>query len=143
MKFKIDIKGLARIQKKLNKLAVATDVVEILDVAGAVLLNRIRTRFLNQEDTQGGKWPESKAAIKRRETGRGGGTLFASGALFHSIQLARSGPFERKIFTDLDYGRKHQFGLDGMVKREFLGISVGDALAVKSILEARIKLALK
>jgi phage virion morphogenesis protein len=133
--------GFQEIAAKLNALKLATDTEEALDVAGAYLLNQIKTRFLRQEATDGSIWPESKGSIFRKKKGRDGGTLFESGRLFESITLGRQGPGRRIIFTDVPYAAKHQFGLDGMPVREFLGISPDDELGVRNIIEARIKAA--
>lgn len=133
--------GFQEIAAKLNSLSLATDTEETLDVAGAFLLNQIKTRFLNQEATDGSRWKESKGSIFRRKKGRDGGTLFDTGRLFESITLGRAGPGKRVIFTDVEYAPKHQFGLDGNPVREFLGISTEDELGVRNIIEARIKLA--
>lgn len=138
---RVNAVGFGEIAAKLNDLKLATDTEETLDIAGAFLLNQIKTRFLNQEATDGSIWPESKGSIFRKKKGRDGGTLFESGRLFESITLGRDGPGRRVIFTDVPYAAKHQFGLDGNPVREFLGISVDDETGVRNIIEARIKAA--
>jgi phage virion morphogenesis protein len=140
-KIRVKADGFQEIANKLNKLNLATSTEETLDVAGAFLLNQIKTRFLRQEDTEGNKWPESQGSIFRKKSGRDGGTLFDSGKLFESIELRRGGPGVRIISTDVSYGEKHQFGLDGMPKREFLGFNAEDEAGVRRIIEARIKVA--
>ena len=134
-------KGFQDIKRKLDRLELATNTEEVLDVAGAFLLNQIKTRFLRQEATDGSIWPESKGSIFRAKSGRDGGTLFESGRLFESIVLSRGGPGIRIIGTDVEYAPKHQFGLEGNPKREFLGISPEDELGDRNIIEARIKVA--
>jgi hypothetical protein len=111
---------------------------DALDQSAAMLLARIRRRFLAQTDADGNKWPESGAARKRRLKGQGGKTLFDTGSLFHSLQLTRKLPGERAVgvlggasnrktgvSVEL-YGRVHQLGLGAQTKREFLGISEED-----------------
>lgn len=141
MTLKIAVRGIPAIISKLNRLDEAVSVTGILDIAGAIMLNRIRTRFLRQEDTFGTPWIESRAAKRRKASGRGGGTLFDTGRLFHSISLIRSAPNERRITTDVEYAAKHQFGLEGQVKREFLGISGEDALVILSAINTRLRTA--
>lgn len=97
----------------------------------ALLLNRVRTRFLQQVDPQGISWEPSFAAFKRsfmgtKGRGTGGGTLFDTGTLFHSIQLYSISPMEGAIGTDVKYAVYHNEGI-GQETREFLGISDGDA----------------
>jgi len=110
----------------------------IADEAGAILLNRIRTRFLDQTNPDGGRWLESKAAKKRRSTGRGGGTLFDTGTLFHSIQLFKRSSGVRAIATDVPYATNHQKGQNGQVRREFLGFNNDDLGIVKKLIINRL-----
>ena len=126
------------LEKILKELSKAFDTTAILDEAGAVLLNRIRTRFLAEEDPDNVKWIPSKAAIKRRAKG-GTGTLFKTGRLFRSIQLAGTGPNQREINTDVPYASKHQLGLDGLPKRVFLGFNENDAHIIERLLKIRAK----
>ena len=112
---------------------------EILDAAGAVVLNKIKQRFLRQEAPDGSTWPESKAAAHRRATNKGGGTLFASGDLFHSIELRTDSPLKRAIFTDIPYALKHQEGRDGELERVFLGFSDNDIALTRGIIQKKVK----
>ena len=125
--------GLEALREKLDKLIKAQDTTEILDESQAILLNRIRTRFLAETDPDGVPWPPSKAGVKRRSKG-GTGTLFRTGKLFHSIQAHTVGPQERAISTDVPYGLFHQFGTATLPKRAFLGFSEEDL----SVVEARV-----
>jgi len=135
-----------------DRLAKATNTTQILDEAGAVILNRIRTRFLAEEDADGSKWPESRAAEKRKGGGytirggkkwRGTGTLFETGTLFRSLQLAGTGPDERKILTDVEYGKYHQYGTKLLPRRVFLAFNQADADLVSTLITRRIEKALK
>lgn len=121
------------LENVLKKVEKAADTTQILDEAGALALNRIRTRFLAEEAPDGTKWPQSEAAKKRRAKG-GTGTLFDTGRLFRSIQLAGAGPNERVIGSDVPYGIYHQKG-EGQERREFIGFSQMDqSLMVKLVL---------
>lgn len=108
---------------------------EAITEATAILLSRIRARFLSATDADGTAWPVSYAAKHRAKSGRGGKTLFDTGNLFHSIQLYSVSPTERSIGTDLDYGAKHQLGLEGNPVREFLGFNEEDADITLRVLE--------
>lgn len=118
------------------------DPTTILDEAAALLLNRIRTNFLRQTAPDGTKWIESAAARYRDETGRGGGTLFDSGDLFHSIQLFSVSPTERSIASDVPYGPHHNFG-EGQELREFMGFAELDGQLAERLVLKRFQEALK
>lgn len=120
------------------KLQAALTSPYILDEAAASLLARTRQRFLAQTDPDGIPWTPSIAALLRAKRGRGGGTLFDTGRLFHSIQLYATGENSREIGSDVPYGVHHQFGTDHMVKREFLGISEDDTDVMVAIVSKRI-----
>lgn len=94
----------------------------VMDEALAILLSYTRKRFLNETAPDGSKWQRSFAAIKREETGRGGGTLFDTGRLFHSIQILNMKNNTGQIYTDVPYARKHQDGEPPMPARQFIGI---------------------
>lgn len=124
------------IYEKLKALNAALDPEEIADECEAIILNRIRTRFLDEEGPNG-PWPQSKAAAKRRAKG-GTGTLFDTGLLFHSIQASRGADGERFFQSDVPYGRYHQDGI-GQEKRVFLGFNDDDIDVVKRLIAKRIK----
>ncbi len=138
----IQLRGLGQVQQKVNALALAVNTDDVLDAAGALMLHRIKSRFLRQESTNGSIWPESKAAQQRRASGRGGGTLFDTGRLFHSLSLGRAGVNIRRIFTSVEYARAHQEG-QGQEWREFLGFNSADNTAVKLMVSHRIRSAFK
>lgn len=120
----------------LKSLNAALDPDDLADEATALLLNRIRTRFLNEEGPDG-KWKPSKAAIKRRAKG-GTGTLFNTGTLFHSIQAVRTEEGTRSIQTDVPYGKYHQYG-KGDMHRVFLHFKDDDVTLVEKLISRRIK----
>lgn len=124
---------------KMAKLeAVLANHDPLLDEAGSFLLNRIRTRYLAELDPTDTPWIPSQAAIERRKHG-GTGTLYDTGRLFHSIQLATLGD-TRVISTDVPYGEKHQLGdiSHGILQRMFIGFSDGDVDVLQQLLEKRL-----
>lgn len=129
----IDITGISQLQTVAAGIEDA-DVGEALEDAATVILNRIRTRFLNETDPDGMRWPPSQAALKRT----GGGTLFDTGRLFHSIQLFRRSNNEIAIATDVDYGVYHQFGTATLPQRQFLGFSDDDVEVAGQVFESRL-----
>lgn len=134
VRLSFDSGGLSNLVNKLDK---ALDTTEILDEATAIILNRIRQRFLEEKDPEGVPWKASKAALKRR-IGGGTGTLFNTGRLFRSIQLASSTGNQRFIGSDVPYGRFHNEGI-GQEKRVFLGFSTEDAEIAQKLVLKRLK----
>lgn len=136
----VDLSGFAETEKQLGLLGGALDADEILDELQSTLLNRIRTRFLAEQSTDGSKWEPSLAGLKRRAAG-GTGTLFKTGTLFRSIQAYRVGDGIRGIGTDVPYGVYHQNG-EGQVRREFLGFSADDIQLAENLVLLRMQEAL-
>jgi hypothetical protein len=99
------------------------------------MLNQNRTRFLAQESPDGEKWLESEAAKKRKISGRDGGTMFDTGAMFHSIHIeeigstgSQSSLAQQSINIPDDaipYAKYHHLG-QGQVQRVLLGASNSD-----------------
>lgn len=133
MELLLDLSGVSDIQALLGGIDAKQIGNEIMDMAGPILLNRTRQRYLAQVDPDGRKWVESDAAKRRHELGIGGGTLFNTGTLFHSIQYAARGN-SRVFGTDVSYGAKHQNGI-GVIKRVFLGFSAQDIVLVRTVAE--------
>ena len=141
MNITIDVIGVAEVESLFSSLE-GFGKDSVLDQAGAVLLNRIRARFLRQVDTTGVPWKVSEAAKIRRRKGRGGGTLFDTGKLFHSISLSKTGVGERAIGTDVEYAKYHQRGI-GQENREFIGINSDDLGVVLKLLRSRLRAIVK
>lgn len=133
----ITISGLKEVRSKLDQLSKSLDTTEILDESEAILLNRIRTRFLAETDPDGQKWTPSRRALKT-----GGKTLFKTGKLFHSLQAYAKGLDTRGIGTDIPYAAKHQFGEGGLPVRAFLGFNDEDLMIVEKRVLQRITEAL-
>lgn len=142
-KLEIVISGGEEVSKQLLGLqGLLLDPTDILDEAAALILNRMRRNFLTQTAPDGSKWPESAAARRRAKTGKGGGTLFATGQLFRSIQLYSVGPNERSIATDVEYAPIHNYGTARIVARVFMGFSEEDALLAQQVTLKKINEAL-
>lgn len=133
----IEVRGQEALQRKIGLLAQNLDTTALLDESAAVLLNHIRTRFLSEIDSDGQQWQPSKAA-QDRKAGRGGGTLFDTGRLFHSLQAYTRGSFSRALGTDVPYAKFHNFGTVRLPKREFLAFGQPDVQIVRDILIRRI-----
>lgn len=132
------------LEKVFQKIySAVADTEPILDEVAAFLFNRIRTNFLKQTAPDGTKWVVSQAALNRARTGRGGGTLFDTGNLWRSIQLAAIGTNERAITTDVPYGPYHNFGLGNMPVRAFMGFGPQDASIANKLMVKRFKEAFK
>lgn len=123
---------------------------------GAILLARIRRRFLEETDPDGKKWPQSKAAQIRRGGGKtyryvngtrkgysGTGTLFETGALFQSIQLGRAVDGEINIGTDIPYAPFLQRGTQRLPARVFLGFGEDDQRFTEQFIQKKIEDALR
>jgi phage gpG-like protein len=115
------------------------EAAEAISEGAALLFNRIRTRYLQQVDPDGIPWQPSEAALMRKKQGRGGGTLFDTGTLFHSIQLYSISPLEMQIGTDVPYGIYHQEGTIHLPVRQFLGFSLEDADLMNDVMIRRIE----
>jgi phage gpG-like protein len=139
MEYNVEVTGVDALHSLLQEFPRAAQDEGVLTQAAAVLLNRVKQRFLRQEAPDGSTWPESYAAIRRRESGRDGGTLFDTGALYHSINVYQPGPLQRAIYTGVPYAPKHEWGLEGELQRVFLGFSQGDIDAVQALFRARLE----
>ncbi|QIN95173.1 tail protein [Stenotrophomonas phage vB_SmaS_DLP_3] len=140
LRLTLDDTGLDQV---LALITEATDATVLVDEAAAILLSRIRRRYLDQVDPDGIKWIPSYASKLRAKTGRGGGTLYDTGRLFNSIQLYADTDHSRLIGTDVPYGKIHNDGLGNAVKRRFLGANEEDNQLMYKLVVSRIKKALK
>lgn len=136
----VDQQELEFLLNQLQELEPTNFVRDILDESQALLLNRMRTRFLNTQAPDGSVWPVSKAAIARNFNGK---TLFDTGTLFHSIQGYVTGDNERQIGTDVFYGPFHQFGTKYLPVRAFIGYSDYDLGLVQRLMVRRVTQALE
>ena len=123
------------IVRELEKRTPSID--KLVEQATAVILNRIRTRFLAEQDPDGKPWVPSISGKRRRASG-GTGTLFDTGTLFHSIGAVKTRDGERIVTFDQSqapYGKDHQLGEGGQLKRAFIGINNDDAAVVTAVLK--------
>jgi len=134
MRLEINVAGFDELAKILSGENITAAAVEAVDESSALIFNRIKRNFLAQVDPEGRHWEPSYAAFRRsfgigsdgRKRRSGGGTLFDTGTLFHSIQLFSVDPLERAIGTDVSYAPFHNFGTVNLPKREFLGFGQED-----------------
>lgn len=124
---------------RFRNLEVPTAAIE--DMMAAVMLARVRKRFMTQQNPDGSKWPVTRSARLRAagtpvyaQGGKyapggyktGGGTLFASGNLFHSIQLKRKMGGGAAIMSDVPYASKYmnkRYTIIGTSENEFAEIA--------------------
>lgn len=113
----------------------------------ARMLNKTRKNFLAQKDPHGVSWEPSRAAFFRsfgirngKKVKAGGGTLYDTGNLFHSIQLSAENktPLHQELGTDVPYASAHNFGV-GQVKRQFIGYSPADELYFSTLVRKKIQ----
>lgn len=138
MQIVTNLQGALDIDAAVQKLEAVLDPVFILDQAAAIILNNTRKRFLAQVDPAGVAWIPSKAALRRAASGAGGGTLFNTGKLFHSIQLHTVGLLNREISTDVPYAIYHQ-AEDAHPRRQFLGIADSDLSVIEKFLLKKLE----
>lgn len=104
---------------KINRLIQVLSDDTLMDRPSAIIYNHIRTSYMNEKDpATGNRWKPSIRALKTRTN-----TLYDTGELYRSIQLAKGVTNQRFIGTDVDYASIHQYGRDRVVARPFLGYS--------------------
>lgn len=136
----ISVTGIESVLRQIEPLTQGKFVEGLLDEAEALLLNRIRTRYL-AESGPDGPWEPSQAGQKRRSLG-GTGTLFDTGTLFHSIQAFTLAPGARAIRTDVPYAGFMNFGTKNFKPRLFMGFSDQDVQIVEKLVIRRVEEAL-
>lgn len=140
---KFEVENLNQVYAYLDSVAQALDPVEVLDEAVAILLSRIRKRYLAEQMPDGKtKWKPSLAAQIRAAKGRGGGTLYDTGKLFNSIQEYADTETSRLIGTDVPYAKYHQTGLGDMY-RPFMGANTEDEKLMAQLIIRRIQKVVK
>lgn len=139
LKINFSVGGHEDVHDVLLKLGDALETKVILDESAALLLNRIRTRYLSEQAPDGTKWVQSMAARRRAKASRGGGTLYDTGRLYQSIQLANRPPDGRIIGTDVFYAGFVNYGTVKLPPRIFMGISDGDIDLIDRLIIKRIQ----
>lgn len=136
---KLEVEGLEEVASQFKAIEDALNPTGILDEAVAILLSRIKRRFLQELFPDGvNKWKPSLAAQLRAAKGRGGGTLYDTGNLYNSIQEYADGPNSRLIGTDVEYAKYHQDGKGDMF-RPFLGINDEDTSLMVGLIVKRLR----
>ncbi len=139
----IKVDGIDSISAKINPILSPEGTRDLLDQAAALLLHNMLQRFLQQVDPDGVPWePLKKQTQKEHDASGGGGILFASGKLLHSLQVYQVDSMSRAIGTDVPYGKYHQFGTVTLPKRTFLGFSASDTQTVQDLLLRTIQKAM-
>lgn len=123
--------GLFNLTKELGRIK---NFSSMLKEIGQSLEASTKLRFNTSTDPEGQRWEPSKRVLRQ---GRGR-TLVETGRLQKSISYA-SDQNEVNIGTDVEYAEKHQEGLDGLPKREFLGISQKDEQEIERIVQKHIE----
>lgn len=121
-----------------------------------LILTRLKARFIQGVAPDGTPWPGLlETTIERKKRGgskRPSTLLYDSGRLYNSIKIIQgsnaglmtmnTGIGVRIGVSDpiaAQYGRLHNEGLGGQEKRQFIGLSRLDILAVSSLLRRRLK----
>ena len=109
-----------KIKKTKAEFIKMTD--EMMPIIGNEAVNHYKYSFVKQgfEDEVVEKW-EPRKRIDRKRPGRG--ILIDTGALRRSPRWARKSRYEALISSNLPYALRHNEGLSGMPKRQFVGYS--------------------
>jgi hypothetical protein len=150
VRLEFEVRGFPEMLQAISVMEKATQqkVEAVLDEGAAIILNRIRERFLKEIDVDSNPWVPSAAGLARRAKG-GTGTLFDSGDLWRSIQLHSSTPGERTIGAGVPYAKKIQEGgwhaydnpkLPLQPPRTFIGASADDVSMMQKLFAKRLNL---
>lgn len=142
--FSADIRIDESIERMLGRIEHATDPDIIAELVADPLLQFNLERFLNESGPDG-PWPPSargerrKAGIPTKSSVTGGyyagtGTLFESGTLFDSIDVAQFGTTVELYFTAA-HGVVHHLGLHGNPQRKIIGFTDSDLDYVSSVIQ--------
>lgn len=133
--------GFASLSKEIGRIR---KFGPFLKEIGQSLEASTKLRFRDSEDPNGNEWKELSEAyleqLRRDNRGRRKPIrpLVLSGRLQKSISYSADAN-EVNIGTDVEYAAKHQEGLDGLPKREFLGISQKDEEEIERIVQKHIE----
>ena len=138
---RVDIND-ADARKLLNELrGRMRDMTPVMDAVGAVYASGAQQRFVDQVDPDGKPWkPLSPVTLaRRRKAGRGGVQILRdTGRLMNSISYSTAGNTVT-VFTNVAYGATHQYGLNGIQQRRFLGQNKGDDQAALEVLQGYLQ----
>lgn len=113
------------------------EINQLLTTMGNEAVNHFVKSFPNQgfEDETVNKWRPRKR-IARKERGKADrAILIQSGRLWRSIRIVRRSKYSITVGTDVIYARRHNDGLSGMPKRQF----IGNSAKLQRKLTARLK----
>lgn len=128
--------GILNLTKELGRIK---NFSNMLKEIGDSLESSTKLRFNDGTDPTGKKWEKSDRVKRLIERGyTKARTLVKSGALQRSISHKWDSN-EVNIGTDVPYAEKHQEGLDGLPKREFLGISQKDEQEIERIVQKHVE----
>lgn len=114
-------KGIPTFKKELND--VKTVLEHLPDEAGQIAVDHAHKNFDKQQfgdKGKSGKWQSRKASKNKRDEGRA--ILIKSGELKASIDY-EAGVMQVSIGSDKVYAERHNEGLKGMPKRQYMGPS--------------------
>lgn len=148
--------GTREVMRKIRAMRDAALAVANSEALEGLLLSRIRGRFVEGVDPNGRPWPGlMESTIARKGRGKHGDPtriLRDTDRLFKSLQVIRGvhtglfagatgGGFRIGISDPQAavYGRIHNYGLGGQVKRQFIGLGATDILAVRQFINRRTK----
>ncbi len=120
------------LQQKLKEVASkVSDPSELMEEIGQIMLLSTDQRWEKEVDPDGNRWAENSEYTRRlkREQGRIDKILQSSGRARASINY-KVDRDQVTIGTNVEYMVKHQLGIEGQKKREFLGISDEDKVEI-------------
>lgn len=144
-RIEIEVKGLDRVQKRLNELARRLeDPTDAFYDIGRYVVDRTRDRIEAGVSPDGTPWPPLTEATRRSKHKNKDKPLQLEGDLFDSIKAepSRTGVV---VGSDRPYAATHQFGRPGggwggsdIPARPFLGLSDEDIAEIDRIISARL-----
>lgn len=150
------VQGATALVQKLKRVRAASVGVLTDPQIADLLIRRVRARFAQGVSPDGTPWPglfESTISTKRRHgTKKPEALLQDSGRLFKALQIIKgsnasllvgnTGAGFRIGINDpiaAEYGRLHNYGLAGQERRQFIGLSRLDVVAVSGLLRRNLK----
>ena len=135
-RIEIELKGLDRVQKRLNELARRLeDPTDAFADIGEYVVEQTDKRIRAGVSPDGTPWPPLTEATRRSKKKNKDKPLLLTGALFDSIH-AETGRTGVVVGSDRKYAATHQFGRPaaGIPARPFLGLSDADIAEIERII---------
>ena len=150
------VQGATALVRKLQTIRAASAGILADSQISTLLIQRVRARFAQGVSPDGTPWPglmETTIKTKERKGYKNPrAPLQATGRLFKSLQIIQgsnagllsgnTGAGFRIGIADpmaAAYGRFHNYGIAGQEKRQFIGISRLDVVAVSGLLRRKMK----